>query len=180
MSGARALASARRRRAGAPENNQPRNPPPIVKPVPLSSSNNDMGSAFDMDTSPPAPKKMTPAAMLLNHNKVIDNLQQVVTNLDKSFVAHQHDMEEKMASFTLDDNNIEYFKQKVKDLEIQLREIKRHILKVQTFAMETNTQCMEMKKKMNNEVNVVSNDVQMKSAEEISNVLLEENEISSA
>ena len=30
----------------------------------------------------------------------------------------------------------------------QLQEIKKHVIKVQTFAMETNLQCIELKKKM--------------------------------
>lgn len=33
-------------------------------------------------------------------------------------------------------------------MEVQLNELKKHIIKVQTFAMETNLQCIELKKKI--------------------------------
>ena len=33
-------------------------------------------------------------------------------------------------------------------MSAQLQEIKKHIIKVQTFAMETNLQCIELKKKI--------------------------------
>jgi hypothetical protein len=180
MSGARALASARRRRAGGADNpsNSSRTPsskPPAPVPLPAPMSSSTMGgSNFEANEPPQPPKKMTPTAMLLNHNKVIENLQEVVTNLDSAVASQQEEIDQKLSSLSLDDNNIEFFKQKVKDLDTQLREIKKHILKVQTFAMETNLQCMEMKKKMNAPGD--SQEVQMDQAEEISTILSESNE----
>jgi len=179
MSGSRALASARRRRAGGAENSSSssRTPPPPPKPAslpaPMSSSTMG-GSNFEANEPPQPPKKMTPTAMLLNHNKVIENLQDVVTNLDSAFASQQQEIDQKLSSLSLDDSNIEFFKQKVKDLDTQLREIKKHILKVQTFAMETNLQCMEMKKKMNESGD--SQEVQLERAEEISTILSDSNE----
>ena len=39
-------------------------------------------------------------------------------------------------------------KNKYSKMSNQLQEIKKHVIKVQTFAMETNLQCIELKKKM--------------------------------
>ena len=85
MSGARALASARRRRA-TPDDTRPTNqrnlPPP---PVPRSVTN-------EVVDVPKPPQKFNPATMLLNHNKVIENLQDVVSNFNSN-------MEKKMIVF---------------------------------------------------------------------------------
>ena len=88
----------------------------------------------------------------------------------------QETINEKLKSLTLDDTNIEYFKDKVKSMEKQLNDIKKHILKVQTFAMETNLQCMELKKKMQRDDGDIDNvgessESQMQSASEISETL---------
>jgi hypothetical protein len=181
MSGARALASARRRRAGGadvPQSAKRMPPPPPPVSSALSSSTNET------EYPPKVPQKINGATMLLNHNKMIENLQEVVTNLDGAFASQQETIDEKLSSLTLDDGNIEFFKQKLKDLETELRDIKKHILKVQTFAMETNLMCMELKKKNNTsgekEV-VITNEVQFENADGISTILSDttETEISS-
>ena len=164
MSGARALASARRRRA-APENMKSSSssnqlPPPV-------STRSNGGAA-----SPPAapPQKINPGAMLLNHDKVLQNLTEVCTNLNTTVEQQEETINEKLKSLTLDDTNIEFFKEKVKSMDKQLNDIKKHILKVQTFAMETNLQFMELKKSMQKEEGE-SSESQMQYASEISETL---------
>ena len=170
MSGARALASARRRRAGPsdqqPSNNNQRNsqPTPLPVPPPISASNQIVDTITDI----PKPK-MNPTQMLLHHNKVIENLQVVVTNLNEQVESQTTEIDNKISSLALDDNNIEFFKTKLNNLERELSEIKKHILKVQTFAMETNLQCIEIKKKYDS--NVTSSEKQLNSSDEISGIL---------
>lgn len=150
MSGARALASARRRRASPDElRRNVSTPGPVSIPQPSSSSlGGSMGSSL-----PPQPpsQKMTPANMLLNHNKIIDNLQQVVESLNhnmESQIEETKALQSSVKSMHMDDSNIAFFKKKVSNMEKEMLDIKKHILKVQTFAMETNLQCLELKKKV--------------------------------
>ena len=145
MSGARALASARRRRA-EPQPNQS---------VPINSSSrasNNMASIRE-ETPLQEKSKMSPAMMLLSHNKIIENLQTVVESLNSKIEQQEEDMkkliENKMNDSKADDTNLEYYKQKIDTIDSNLEEIKKHILKVQTFSMETNLQVVEVKKKLN-------------------------------
>tara|TARA_B100000886_G_scaffold240701_1_gene168825 strand:- start:2479 stop:2997 length:519 start_codon:yes stop_codon:yes gene_type:complete len=167
MSGAHALASARRRRA-APGNSKSSSSSSNQLPPPVSTRSNG-GTA---SASPPAapPQKINPGAMLLNHDKVLQNLTEVCTNLNATVEQQEETINEKLNSLTLDDTNIEYFRDKVKSMEKQLNDIKKHIVKVQTFAMETNLQCMELKKAMQKEEGA-SSESQLQSASEISETL---------
>ena len=67
MSGARALASARRRRA-APENTKPNAPPPLPVPPRTPTTTSSVPAS-----APSTPQKVHPAAMMLNHDKVLQN-----------------------------------------------------------------------------------------------------------
>lgn len=169
MSGARALASARRRRAGPSENETRSRQPP---PAPVSSSS---GSALNEDPRPIPTKKMNPTMMLLNHDKVLNNFQELMTNLNEKVENQETLINEKLNNLSLDDGNIEFFKEKVAGLEKQLSEIKKHILKVQTFAMETNLQFMELKKSIKQPT--ISTDEQMNNSATVSDILLENNEV---
>ena len=57
-------------------------------------------------------------------------------------------LQSSVKSMHMDDSNIAFFKKKVSNMEKEMLDIKKHILKVQTFAMETNLQCLELKKKV--------------------------------
>ena len=155
MSGSRALASARRRRASADETRKP--PTPLsgsssaLAPVPGSGGGSSLASVPARNMPPAPPQKINPATMLLSHNKIIENLQSVVENLNQNMETQQEEsaeIQKKVDSLHMDDTNIEFFKEKVTNMDKQMNEIKRHILKVQTFAMETNLQYMELKKKL--------------------------------
>ena len=95
----------------------------------------------------------------MNHNKIIENLQSVLSNLNEK-VENETISEidaEKMVrdivtqaidNLKISEDNIDFFKNKYTKMEVQLNELKKHIIKVQTFAMETNLQCIELKKKI--------------------------------
>lgn len=147
MSGSRALASARRRRAEPSANS------PISAPTSLSSeTKNNMTSIREENNSQEKPK-MSPAMMLLSHNKIIGNLQHVIENLNAKIEQQEKDMgkmiEDRMNNSKVDDSNLEYYKNKIVAIDSSLEEIKKHTLKVQTFSMETNLQLIEVKKRLN-------------------------------
>ena len=142
MSGARALASARRRRAEPPPNNV------------ISSSSKMTNNATSINDEQPNDSmkpKMSPAMMLLSHNKIIENLQTIIENLNNKV----EDLENKIKTHIeqnggeTNSDDSEYYKNKIQVIDNNLEEIKKHTLKVQTFSMETNLQLVEIKKKIN-------------------------------
>ena len=144
MSGARALASARRRRAepqAAPLQSQSRN-------VVTSTT-----STLSTEAGDSTPAKMTPAAMLLSHHKIIENLQKVVDNLNTKYGEQSSSIESiidsKIKETALDEESKNHFRNKLETIEANLEDMKKHTLKVQTFAMETNLQSVELKKRLN-------------------------------
>ena len=137
MSGARALAAARQRRAGPPNKNP--------SPVPSNGINNSSNvSTISQQNS--TPQKMNPAMMLLSHNKIITNLQTVVEDLNAKFDNQREDLKE---DAKVDDVTLDYYKNKIITIETSLEEIKKHTLKIQTFSMETSLQVTEIKKRFN-------------------------------
>lgn len=156
MSGARALAAARRRRASPDDrrnNNQQRAPIPQPPPPPNQQQQQIKN------------KKMDPRTMLLQNNSSIKNLEMEVVELKN----HTNNIDEKIDSYNLDENNIMFFKNKIALLENELREIKKHIIKVQSFAMETNLQYMKSLNKSN------TTDEILKESNNISNMLYDDN-----
>ena len=158
MSGARALASARRRRAEPQANT---NVSPISNTPVTSSSITHVTSSSKMtanmtpvqEETSDQRTKMSPAMMLISHNKIIENLQVVIDNLNTKLEQQEHDMkkmiEDNMDNNKVDDNSLEFYKNKIMTIDNSLEEIKKHTLKVQTFSMETNLQMVELKKKFN-------------------------------
>lgn len=164
MSGSRALEAARRRRAGGAYTAPPPTPPSPPGQTPVSN------------TMTPSPK-MNPTMMLLSHNKILDNLQEVVSNLNDRVESQEKVISDKFDSMNMDDNNIEYYKQKIESMEKHMIEMKKHVLKIQTFAMETNLQFIEMKKQMKQYENVPtqSSEKLMEESGNIAEILSEEN-----
>ncbi len=162
MSGAAALAAARRRRAG-PTNNPPQPPrsnyggPNQLKPP--NNLNNQTNYTNQEQVQEPVQQRIHPTTMLLNHGKVIENLQSVVSDLNNKLendVMNRNETEKFVSNITeeaiknlnITENNLEFFRTKYKNMEVQLNELKKHIIKVQTFAMETSLQTIELKKKL--------------------------------
>lgn len=148
MSGSRALASARRRRAEPVTKPQSAQPPPPPSP----KSNNTQVT-----------NKMTPAAMLLSHHKIIENLQNVIGNQERLLLNQDEkisDIEVYLDRITTDNQEkriIESSSNEESDedhntnfdsIERELNEIKKMCIKVQTFAVDTNIQSVEMNKRI--------------------------------
>lgn len=167
MSGSAALAAARRRRAApqgppaATSNANRRSPQP---PMPPPSQANQVQNDSSQSTTQAQVNRMNPTQMLMNHNRMIENLNKVVesvnTQVEREMMTKQEiqsfinsAIEEAMSKNKLNDDNLEFFKTKYNKMSTQLQDIKKHIIKVQTFAMETNLQCIELKKKFFREKN---------------------------
>ena len=155
MSGAAALAAARRRRA-AP---QPNNPPLCLKQIDNSGPSQLKRPELNDEVRPSISTKINPTMMLMNHNKIIENLQSVLSNLNEKVeneTISEIDAEKMVRNIVtqaidnlkISEDNIDFFKNKYTKMEVHLNELKKHIIKVQTFAMETNLQCIELKKKI--------------------------------
>lgn len=183
MSGQKALASAKNRRAGgnsrpSPASRSPARPPPAPRsparvPPPPSSPQESM--EYDPNTFQEEQQKPTNArTMLIGHDQSIRVLREAVTNLELQTTSQIKKTQEQIKGLSLDDRNIEYFKTKIASIEKQMNEIKKHIIKVQTFAMETNLQCIEMKKKKDDDSSVL-NQQQFKEATQISSILTNDN-----
>ena len=170
MSGAAALAAARRRRAG-----------PTSNPPPVPQSNNRVGGPNQLKrpemnepTQQAIPTKINPTMMLMNHNKIIENLQSVITNLNEKIDNEtmneietdkliRNIVKQSIDELKISEDNIDFFRDKYTKMEVQLNELKKHIIKVQTFAMETNLQCIELKKKMFRENMKATKDIEKNS-----------------
>tara|TARA_B100000902_G_C27293333_1_gene908473 strand:+ start:980 stop:1576 length:597 start_codon:yes stop_codon:yes gene_type:complete len=166
MSGAAALSAAKRRRGssvqqpGPPGGNRGRGPVPRPAPRPAPRPQNGMAR-------PPAP---TPMMLLQNHHerlasieteyaKTVEDLNSLKANSDNNkptfggddtimklqakveFLEEQLNKPEKEEST----EDINYFKNKVNEMELQMAELKQHLLKIQNFAMETNLSLMKAK-----------------------------------
>lgn len=149
MSGATALAAARRRRANASMQQNP-----IASNSMQNNANEITGTNVDQSEK----TKITPTRMLLNHNKMIENINTIIEAMTKQMDSMINEQQIKLLveetitqelnKIKLDEKNIDFFKNKYSKIENQLSEIKKHVLKIQSFAMETNLQCVELKKKM--------------------------------
>ena len=117
MSGSAALASARRRRA------IPQGPEQISNVI--------------VDTPkppPPQPLAANPTMLLLKHNQTLGNLQTDIETLKRQLT----DIKVAPAVDANDKTTLEYYKNQHTVLMDEMREVKKTLLKIQTFAMETN------------------------------------------
>lgn len=124
MSGTAALAAARKRRA---------NPQPNVNPGSSSSSNSNVNSNVKSNLAPideEFPKATNPAMLLIQHNKMIQNLQK-----------DMNELKELKPKGPETDYKSEYL-----GLLEEMKEMKKVLLKVQSFSMETNLEVMKLKR----------------------------------
>ena len=123
MSGTAALASARRRRA-----------------IPQKPEVNEVIEAPKQQQQQSQPLAANPAMLLLKHNQQIAVLQSEVDVLKRR-------LEETNTPKNKDDKeSLEYYKSQHLVLLEEMREVKKTLLKVQTFSMETNLELMKIKK----------------------------------
>ena len=124
MSGTAALASARRRRAipQKPEQNEV-----VEAPKQLSQQQQPQQQ----------PLAANPMMLLLKHNQQLLAMQAEIEQLKKDVnIPKNKD----------DKESLEYYKSQHLILLEEMRELKKTLLKVQTFSMETNLELMKLKK----------------------------------
>jgi hypothetical protein len=134
MSGTAALAAARKRRA---------NPQPNVTSNAYSNANTSSNSSSNVSNSivgndkEEFPKATNPAMLLMQHNMLIQRLQKEVLEL-KAEAKETKDSKTKS-------NDIDYKSEYLGLLE-EMKEMKKVLLKVQSFSMETNLEVMKLKR----------------------------------
>lgn len=162
MSGSAALASARRRRAGPQATPQPSKRPNENASKSLESRQNinipesivnptSANNGFDGSSPAEINGKVHPLTMLLQHNTILSNIQSDITTIKKrldiydNVKASVEKISEQLDS-DLNVNNISFYKKRYEVIKKQLEEIKKLIVKIQTFSMETNLSVIELKK----------------------------------
>ena len=121
MSGTAALAAARRRRAQ-----------PTGDDLPKSRPN----TAVSTPSAPSAPTPTTPIQVLIKHDNKLNELSEDVTQL-KGLIKQKD---------PTNPNEIEYFKTQYSQLIHEVAELKKLIMKVQSFSMENNMEIIQLKK----------------------------------
>ena len=124
MSGASALAAARRRRA-----------------IPQKPEQNEVMEAPKLQPQNSQPLAANPMSLLLKHNQLIASLQSEIETLKRELSqlnVHKNNKDDK--------ESLEYYKNQHAVLLDEMREVKKTLLKVQTFSMETNLELMKLKK----------------------------------
>ena len=163
MSGAAALSAAKRRR-GASANQL--NPPP-------PGNRGGRGPPPRPQQIPPRPPAPTPMMLLQNHHERLASLETENANLVEQLKSLSSNIEantDNKSSSETDNNvmklqakvafledqlnkkaeddeieDIQFFKDKLSVMELQMAELKQHLLKIQNFAMETNLSLMKAK-----------------------------------
>jgi hypothetical protein len=135
MSGTAALAAARRRRAG-PTNDSKPNMPPL--PPSKSSYNSNSISNSNSTTNPASEltsRPINPGELLIQHNKLIAELKNDIAILKQTSKPTPNDP-----------TQLEYFKGQYAALNEEVKEMKKVLIKIQTFSMETNLELLKMKR----------------------------------
>jgi hypothetical protein len=135
MSGTAALAAARKRRAN-PQPNVNSNSNSYSTNMNANTSSNVSNSIVGNDKEE-FPKATNPAMLLMQHNMLIQRLQKEVLEL-------KADSKETKESKTKS-NDIDYKSEYLGLLE-EMKEMKKVLLKVQSFSMETNLEVMKLKR----------------------------------
>ena len=128
MSGASALAAAKRRRAVPAEPTRPNSAPQktnqLPKPVQTSVSSNVQTPS------------QNPLQLLIQHEQRLIDLEKSVSQLK---------IDDKKQD-TLTPDTLQYFKTQQEMMSQEIQDLKKIIIKVQTFSMETNLDLIKIKK----------------------------------
>jgi hypothetical protein len=146
MSGTAALAAAKRRRA-VPDAKPLTGPPP-----PQSTNSNNNSNTNVSPTSPVVQGPVNPLNVLIKHDKQLLDLETKLGNIKI----------EKIAPMSSED--IAHFKSQYNSLVEEIQELKKIIIKVQTFSMEMNIELLNIKRLLKNdarinEVSEIENDI---------------------
>jgi hypothetical protein len=123
MSGSAALASARKRRS-APNGLQ-NEITETPKPQTVQS------------------QQTNPAMLLLKHNQLLNTLQNDMTKLKENVSSMKVEVP---VDNKIDRESIDFFKTQYATLLDEMKDLKRTLLKVQSFSMETNLELMKLKR----------------------------------
>ena len=131
MSGASALAAAKRRRAVPtepvrPSSSQPKSNIPASAPTQLQNPSQNTIAV------------QNPLSLLIQHEQKLNDLEKNMTQLKVA---------DKKAEILTPDT-LQYFKTQHDLMSQELQELKKIIMKVQTFSMETNLDVIKLKKSL--------------------------------
>ena len=144
MSGSASLAAAKRRRAGPSVTNEP-------PKTPNTSQTTQSGTLQNISN-------IHPLAILAKHEQLLNQLSSDIEELYKP-------------TEKIDEQSIQFFKQRYDSITKEMDEMKKLLIKIQTFSMETNLELLKMKR-------LLKNDPRMKELEEpsIENLSINDNE----
>lgn len=130
MSGSSALAAAKRRRA------VPTAEP--VRPTPSSTKTNQLPKQGQQGQSAPTVQQpsQNPLQLLIQHEQRLLDLEKGVNELSLNV----------KKTDTLTPDSLQYFKTQQELMSQEIQELKKIIIKVQTFSMETNLDVLKIKK----------------------------------
>ena len=132
MSGASALAAAKRRRAVATEPvRQPSRAPQPIQDRPMTPQ----------PTTQPQSSMSNPLNILLRHEQKLVEISEGLESLK---------IETKKPE-ALTPETLQFFKNQQEQISQEIQELKKIIIKVQTFSMETNMELIRLKKSMKGE-----------------------------
>lgn len=137
MSGASALAAAKRRRAVATD---PVRPPSRPQPSPPQNQYQPQLQQPQQQAQPQSAVQ-NPLNILLRHEQKLVELEESLEGLQ---------IESKKPD-TLSPDTLHFFKTQHDLLSQEIQELKKIIIKVQTFSMETNMELIRLKKSMKGE-----------------------------
>ena len=135
MSSKAALSAARRRRA---------------QPSGVVSNNNEVKNETSRNLPPPPTKQTTtgglnPIQILGQHDKRIFNLENGFNEMAENISALNQYVDNEN-----EEETVAYFKARYESVEKELAELKQLLIKIQSFAMETNLDLMKFKKTLDN------------------------------
>ena len=144
MSGTAALAAARKRRATPGQNGN------------VQNVQNGNGNLQPVREEFEPPKQMNPGMLLMQHNVNINKLQQELVKVQQELTSLKSNTS---ANVPLQDN----YKSEYLGLLEEMKEMKKVLLKVQTFSMETNLEVMKLKRTVTNSNTNEANQVNLSS-----------------
>ncbi len=106
--------------------------------IPIPQKKEDKPKQPVVTNEPLGPPPSNPLMMLLQHKQLIYELQQEIQELKDSKQKNMNNP-----------NDVEYFKKQYESLLSEFNEIKKVLVKVQTFSMETNLEILLLKKLLN-------------------------------
>ena len=159
MSGTAALAAARKRRA-TPQPNQMNQPTQMNQMNQMNQSSASKSNMSNDSIPEEFPKATNPAMLLLQHNMLIQRLQKEVAQLKEKDTPTGPETD---------------YKSEYLGLLEEMKEMKKVLLKVQSFSMETNLEVMKLKRNVSSEKmdlsSIIVNDIDMTTINEgLSNI----------